>query len=233
MIIKTSIAVEGLNGSAGGVTAAKNRSRMYFKNRISPRNPRTTAQLSVRGRLSSSSKAWRGLTQEQRMQWDEFSKTETGRRILGEAAKISGFNVFVRVANNLALIGQAIIDVPPTVPEFPVFEITGVTYTAASGDTPASLSLAISGLSSIAGKTIVVRATGGFSAGRASFPTQLRDLGTYTAIASGALNVYDDYAAKFGEVPGIGQKVQFEVFLIDNTSGIASLRQTFVWLHSA
>lgn len=230
MIVKPSIAFEDMRKSAGGVTASKNRSRLYIKNRITPRNPRTDAQTEVRSRLATNSKNWSNLTQAQRNAWDEFATTAVGKRMLGSAAKISGFNCYVRVSNNLDLINKTPITEPPIMPEFTPFEITGVTYTAPAGETAGSLNIAINGLSSLTNQTLIVEATAGFSAGRTSFATKLRYIGQYTTLTSGAVNVLEGYNAKFGQFPAAGNKVQFRVYIIDNATGIASLKQSFVML---
>ena len=56
MIVKPSIAFEDMRKSAGGVTASKNKARLYLKNRISPRNPRSDAQTKVRATLTTFAK---------------------------------------------------------------------------------------------------------------------------------------------------------------------------------
>lgn len=230
MIVKPSIAFEDMRKSAGGVTASKNRSRLYIKNRITPRNPRTDAQTEVRARLATNSKNWAALTQAQRNAWDEFATTAVGVRMLGSAAKISGFNCYVRVSNNLDLIGQTPISEPPIMPEFTPFEITGVTYTAAAGETAGTLNVLFNGISSLNAQTMVIEATAGFSQGRASFTSKLRYIGHYSEITGGGINVLSDYVTKFGNFPDAGNKVQFRAYIIDNATGIASLKQSFVLL---
>lgn len=233
MIVKPSIAFEDMRKSAGGVTASRNKSRLYVKNRISPRNPRTESQMNVRSRLSANSKAWGELTQEQRDAWNAFALTVFGRRILGSAAKISGFNCYVRLANNLSMIDQAPVSTPPLLPEFPIFEIVSVSYTAASEPNPEKLEITFSGLASLTSQTLVIRTTANFSAGKNSLPSALREIGTYTTITSNKVNITDGYKAKFGTVPAIGMKIEVETYLIDNATGVASLKQTFVWLRGA
>lgn len=225
MIIKPSIAFEDMRGSAGGVTASKNKSRLYVKNRISPRNPNTSAQSTVRSRMTSHSKAWRSLTQSQRDAWDESSKTTTGRRELGEAAKISGFNYFMRCRNNLALIKAAAITVPAEAAEFPQFAIRSVSILKPAGQNPGQMCLDID-------KDLpnnVIRATAPFGAGKANNPNGLRIVGINVE-QGGEIpyNVYDGYVAKFGAELPVGQKIQFEVYIIDPDSGVASLRQTYI-----
>ena len=225
MIIKPSIAFEDMRGSAGGVTASKNKSRLYVKNRISPRNPQTSAQSTVRSRMTNHAKAWNALTQSQRDAWDEASKTTTGRRELGEAAKISGFNYFMRCRNNLALINEAAITVPGKPAEFKPFKINNVDYKAPAGNDSGQLSFNIDG--DIPNN--VIRATAPFSAGKAKNATGLRIVGVNLEGGEVPYNVYDGYVAKFGANFPEGQKIQFEIYTIDPNSGVASLRQNFVW----
>lgn len=114
MRFTTGLAVEELNGSAGGTTASRNKSRAYFKVRTAPRNPRTGSQITVRGRLSIASRAWAALTEAERSLWDEWAKTQVGRRVLGKAAVLSGFNAYCRLYLNATSIEQTPLTSPPT-----------------------------------------------------------------------------------------------------------------------
>lgn len=225
MIVKPSVMFEDMRKSAGGVTASKNKSRLYVKNRISPRNPRTTAQLDVRASLSDHSKEWGGLTQAQRDAWNEAAKSVTGRRELGEAAKISGFNFYVRCNNNLALVGSSKISGPVAPVSIPPFEIELITAKAPAGQSPAKINLQLSDVPS----DLIVRATAPFSAGKESNDTGLRIIAVNPEnnLETG-MDLTAAYTAKFGNTFKAGQKIQFEVYAIDSTSGTASLRQSQV-----
>lgn len=236
MIVKPSIAFEDMRKSAGGVTASKNKARLYIKNRITPRNPKTEKQMQVRSDLTTNSRAWANLTQAQRDAWDEEAKTAYGRRELGEAAKISGFSLFMRCNQNLATIAGTEIKVPGTTPDFPVYQMWSFGASVASNGqirVGASLDATYEELPA----NIVIRATAPFGPGRASNITGLRiikagawqdDVDANAETESYNLDLSTEYTNTLGAGVKVGDKIQFEMYFIDPTSGYASLKQTAV-----
>lgn len=246
MRFTTGIAVEELNGSAGGTTAARNKSRQYFKIRTAPRNPRTGDQSEVRGRLSAISKAWGGLTDAQRLQWDDFAKTQAGRRVLGKAGVLSGFNAFCRIRLNAALIGATVTDTPPmntSIGELVDIVVTNVAETGVSVN-----AMMLAGPANIEGSNkyafegiIVVEMTPVLPNGRASDTTALRFIATGEDGSKSfnpgqiqelrAAAVTAPYLAKFGTTLKEGDKVQIRVKAVSNANdqvGISTLKFTKV-----
>ncbi|WP_118774640.1 hypothetical protein [Culturomica massiliensis] len=230
MKAKTSPLFDDLSGKAGNIVAARNRGGLYVKPRRIPRNPRTSAQMNTRGILSSNSKSWEGLTQAQREAWNAAAINYQGSKNFGENVKLSGINAFVKFNNNLSMIMQPAIDMPPILPEFPSFGIESVTYTAAGEETPAKLELTLNGNEISDDFFIICRATAAFSAGRESMTSALRIINSQVSDKTGKIEVYTEYVKKFGSFPEIGKKIHFEIFLISKTSGVASLKQSSVWL---
>lgn len=236
MIVKPSIAFEDMRKSAGGVTASKNKARLYIKNRITPRNPKTERQMQVRSDLTSNSRAWQNLTQAQRDAWDEAAKTAYGRRELGEAAKISGFSLFMRCNQNLATIGATEVKVPGNVPDFPVFEMWGIAVTVTPTGTIKVTGNVPEDYENLP-TNVVIRATAPFGAGRASNLTGLRIIKAGEWIDDVVNNPEQDtrqidltqaYTNVLGAGIKAGDKIQFEVYFIDPTSGYASLKQNSI-----
>lgn len=246
MRFTTGIAVEELNGSAGGTTAARNKSRQYFKIRTAPRNPRTGDQSEVRGRLSAISKAWGGLTDAQRLQWDDFAKTQAGRRVLGKAGVLSGFNAFCRIRLNATLVNAPITDTPPVntiIGELVDIVVTNVTATGVSVN-----AMMLAGPANMENSNkyafegaIVVEMTPVLPNGRASDTTALRfiatgeqgsksfDPGQIQELRAAAVSA--PYLAKFGTTLKEGDKVQIRVKAVsiaDNQAGVSTLKFTKV-----
>lgn len=248
MRIKTGISVEELNGSAGGTTAARNKSRMYFKIRTAPRNPKTGAQTSVRGRLAGVSRAWGELTNEQRLQWDEWAKTQAGRRVLGKAGVLSGFNAYCRVNLNLSLIGEESTNVPPV--NGVIGELTDIVVSGTAADGySVNANMLMNGVPNETGKVffsgaLVIEMTPILKSGVASDVTALRVIGIGEKGATSgtpgvitllrALKVSAPYAAKFGQTLKAGDKVQISVKAVsdgsqgDGTTGLTTLKITKV-----
>jgi hypothetical protein len=62
------IVVDG-RGKINGFVASRNTYGSYFRTKVTPANPNTTAQALVRGQFTAVSQAWRGLTSSQRLGW--------------------------------------------------------------------------------------------------------------------------------------------------------------------
>lgn len=116
-----SIAFEEMSGSAKGVTAAKAKGRKYLRNRGYGKKTSTASQSTVKGIFKQLSQSWKNLTTAQISAWNNLAQSQAGRSILGNAAKISGLNLYQRlnfwiircggnaVANPPALVG---VDAP-------------------------------------------------------------------------------------------------------------------------
>ena len=65
--------VSEARGKLGGVVFSRNTSGAYARQKVSPVQPRTPAQLNQRSRLTAVSKVWETLTQNQREAWKAFS----------------------------------------------------------------------------------------------------------------------------------------------------------------
>lgn len=91
------IAGNNLSGSLGGVTASRNRSGSYFRNRTIPVNPGTTFQTAVRGFMASLSNHWIDtLTQLQREAWTTYAENVALIDALGSAIFVTGMNMYIR-----------------------------------------------------------------------------------------------------------------------------------------
>lgn len=245
MIFKTSIAVEALTKSAGGVTASRNKGRAYFKVRTAPRNPQTSYQGTARSILTTFSKKFRDLTLEQIGLWNEFAKTQLGKRFLGEAGKLSGINAYVRINANLALIGQTELSSPPAAADFKVLDFQQVVYQINDGNqTPRGLYPIFGSQPLAENQTMVIKASPLLSRGVRAKTSEARVIGTvnsiseFTGTGEGgktvySINVLQMWAERFQggeeltEFPG-GYNVQFEVYVIDNTTGLSSNKVTWV-----
>ena len=87
------IVVDG-RGKIGGHVASKNRGGAYFRTKVTPTNPNSTAQAGVRNRMTSLAQGWRGLSASARLSWNnavgDFAKTD----IFGDIKQPSGINLF-------------------------------------------------------------------------------------------------------------------------------------------
>ena len=108
MIALPSIAFGGFSGSAKGVTARHVDGRSILSLKCYPSGYPTGVQLARRASLKMISKSWKELTDAQRQGWDQLADSALGRSILGQRAKLSGMNLYVRLNSNLILSGASI-----------------------------------------------------------------------------------------------------------------------------
>jgi hypothetical protein len=217
------LVVDGRN-KIGGQVASKNRAGAYMRNKVTPVNPKTSFQVTVRARLSGLASGWRGLTQAQRIAWNnavsDYKKTD----IFGDIQNPSGFNLYVKLNSNLINIGVAVILTTPLPVAVSVFT-TGTLAAAAGAQT---LSLAVTPAVQPVSETIIVRATPAMSAGKFFVKSEFRQIGTFTAATAGAYDLAALYIAKFGPIGPAGTKIFVEVTHVSETTGQQSQVQEFI-----
>ena len=113
MIVLPSIAFGGFSGSAKDVTARHVGGRSILSVRCWPTGPTTNAQVARRASLSKITKSYKTLTDEQRAAWESLAEHATGQTVLGQKAKLSGFNLYVRLNSNLVMVGSSMRSVAP------------------------------------------------------------------------------------------------------------------------
>lgn len=219
MKVKYSALVSDMSGKLNGSVASKNRSGSYFRNKVTPSNPRTAAQTEARARLTDVSKEWKTLTQEQRNAWNNAVSDYKKTNIFGDIVNPSGFNLYQRLNNNLLLIGEALLTLPPLADNVGYAEIASVAVDNSSQSVIITLGAAVP-----AGSVAVVKATESISPGITNVSSQLRIITTEAAASGPALTVSAAYLAKFGTVGAVGRKVFVEVYLISTETGLASAR---------
>lgn len=209
-------------GKIGGQVASKNRSGSYMRNKVTPVNPRSASQTTVRNRLTNFSQAWRGLSEAQRAAWNaavgDFSKTN----IFGDSVQPTGFNLYQRLNNNLIRIGEAAINTPPAPAAITDIIIGALSAAAGAG----TISLAYTA-GADAGSEIEVWATPPVSAGVSFVKSEYRLIGQFTANAASPFNAAADYVAKFGSITGkSGQKIFFKTVAVNVTTGQSGVPQS-------
>lgn len=214
-ILWGSLVVAG-SGKVGGHVATKNRAGSALRTKVKPSNPQSIAQSSVRSRLTSISQAWAGLTDSQREAWNSAVVNYAKSNVFGNKVHPSGFNLYQRLNNELVNIGQPMISVPP-LPEA-VYAATSLAVTAvnATGVVTATFAPAIPATDSVK-----VLATAAISPGRSFVKSQFRQIGVLTSADASPKALTALYAAKFGSVGAVGQKIYFKFVGVNETTGQA------------
>lgn len=212
----TAIVADIRNKIAGSVFS-KNRYGPYIRTKVTPVNPSTTAQQTVRNRLATNSQAWRSLTQAQRDSWISAAPNFPFTDIFGNAKILSGQALYVKLNNNLAITGTAPIATAPAPIAVPaldsivgdVVSTTAISFEYAPTPVPADFAL-------------IVVATPSVSPGKAFVKNLFRNVTAIAAAAASPQNLFSAYVAVHG-IPVLGQKVFIKAFYISTTTGQAGI----------
>lgn len=114
-LIKLGGLAQDVRGSQNGLTFARNKGGAYVRQKVSPVQPRSAAQLAVRENLSQGAKNWSGLlTDDERSAWAGFAAANTRTNVFGDTTHLSGLQWYVGLNQVLVQVGSARITDPPT-----------------------------------------------------------------------------------------------------------------------
>ena len=217
-----SIIVAG-SGKIGGHVASHNRSGAYLRTKITPVNPQTQYQTQVRNRLSTLATAWGALTAAQRLSWNTSVGTFKGTNIFGDVVNPSGFNLFVKLNNNLAKIGVAQINTPPTPVSLPAF--TTGTLTPANGAQTMGFAFTVTPIP--AGVSVRVSATPAMAQGKTFVKNQFRFISLIAAAAASPAALGASYIARLGAIGAAGKYIFIKTEYVSLTTGQVGVSQIF------
>lgn len=214
------LVVDGRN-KIGGHVASKNRAGAYLRTKVTPVNPRSADQVTIRTRLSTISAGWRALAASAIAAWNsavsDFKKSD----IFGDINSPSGFNLYQKLNNNLANVGGAALTLPPAPVAVSIFPTASIAAAAGAQTlvatvTPATLP---------ASESLIVRATDSVSNGKSFVKSEFRQIAIETAIVGGSINLAAAYIAKFGAIGPAGARIFMEFVHVNHTTGQASQPQ--------
>lgn len=196
------------SGSQANTVASRNRFGQYNRNRATPTQPRTAAQIAVRATLTSNSQAWRDLSDANRAAWNAFAGETPFVDSLGQTIFLTGHQMFIKLNGALVASGQATITVPP------VAAVVAAIGASASSTTAAAFRVD-AGATVSATAAIIAFASPPQSAGR-NFNGDYRvvQLSPPGVIANDPILEQASYVAKYGAVAA-GQKVFWKVQAVE------------------
>ena len=217
MIAIPSIAFSGFSGSAKDVTARNVHGRSILSCRTWPTGMATNAQLARRASLKTIAKGFKSLTDEQRRGWDVLAESSRSRSVLGQAAEISGLNLYIRLNFNRVMAGYSIMaDAPAALRAVPnvVYEAAWVTPTA----------VIIKGVEHEEQPfKLVVRMSGGQSNGVSKGWSKTVIISPGMEEDWGDADVTKLYFSTIGVQPALGEKVFLEMYWLNTDTGVTGL----------
>ena len=216
--IKFSALMSDMRGKLNGSVLSKNRGGSYIRNKVTPSNPQTTAQMSVRGIFAGIASGWSALTENQRLSFNSKVSQYASTDIFGDLRNPSGKALFQKLNQNLSISEQATItSCPDSIP------VPFANLISAAGDV-SSTTFNVTYDGDTTGSKVVVWATPQMSQGTTFVKNKLRQVAVFGGDAGDTLNVYANYATKFGALTA-GANVYVAVRII-NANGQASPLET-------
>ena len=216
-ILFSGVAGVDMRSKLNGSVFSKNRYGGYVRTKVTPVNPQSAAQQEARNRLSTQSQAWRDLTEAQRQSWIDGAANFPFTDIYGNTKTLSGQALYVKLNNNLDLVGVAAIATCPVPEAIPALAITSV-----AADDSANTVIITATTPVPAGMAMVVRATPNVTPGKSFVKNLFRFVQSFAAAAIGPFDVSAAYTALFGD-PVTGNKCFVQCLYINVTTGQAGI----------
>lgn len=215
--VKFSALIAEMRNKLNGSVFSRNRGGAYLRNKVTPTNPQTIAQVAARNLLTTFSQAWRTLTQAERDSWtsavSQWAKTD----IFGDIVNPSGNTLFNRLNINIAIAGGSPINTCPAPQGVAAISDVAVVSDASS----ASLVVNFAVTPIPADTALMVEATPMCSPGISNANSKFRTIAVLPEGAATGGDLGVQYAEKFG-APIAGQKVFVRCKFINMLTGETS-----------
>ena len=216
--IKFGLVVTDARNKLGGHVFSKNRAGAYLRTLVTPVNPRSSTQTSVRALFGQISKAWSELTEAQRNAWrsavDSWKRTD----VFGDLKRPDGKALHQRLNQQAQVVGYSPI-LTPAEPSEVASDIATSVILSLTGT-----SLDITPLSASTDSTIQLFATPQMSQGTQFVKDKLRVIYFAKGDVFAKAAAYTAYVARFG-VPALNDNIHIGIRYID-ANGNATPLQT-------
>ena len=228
MRYKPSIAFDRMSGSAKGVTASSNKGAIFIRTRGHGTKKRTADQSVIKSIFRLLTQSWKNLSAEQIQAWNQAAKSQSGRRVLGQKAQLTGSNLYLRLNFWVVRCGGQPLSLPPT--------LTGIEQpaVAAAAISDGSFMFRLGSVPEGADALrLVVMATGPQTVGTVTGVGRGSTFCEPLVPSVGAVNLLQAYAGKFG-MPNAGKpKVFLRYFYVNPLTGEKSGEQLIQAFYSA
>lgn len=209
-----SIAFDEFAGSAKGVTAAKSRGRKYIRNRGYGSSSSTSFQGDVKAIFLQLTKSFKSLTSEQIAAWNALAQTQEGRSALGSKAKITGFNLYLRLNHWVVSCGGNALTTPPSLtgvpaPSAATLALTSTAFTLTLASIPDDVS----------NLKLIVKASAPQSRGISDAYSKASTFSTPITPVTTAIALKTDYDAKHEAPTAVNPKVFVKWFFVNTVTG--------------
>jgi len=218
MKIKWGALVTDGRGKLGGHVASKNAAGAFLRTKVTPTNPQTTRQSTVRALFASISQAWAALTQAQRNAWNEAVAEWQQTNVFGDLKNPTGKALFQRLNNQAQVAGFAAVTDVPVKEELPDAIVSSATIAIGAA------TITLADVDTDADTKVVLWGTAPLSAGTSGPGSKMRQLYAANGDVFSAADAYTAYVNKFG-APVVADNIFLGVKYVLDT-GQASPLQT-------
>jgi hypothetical protein len=212
--------VSDARNKIGGSVFTKVRAGSMVRRKVSPCQPRTTAQMNVRAAFTALSKLWGGSTMDaNRAGWIALAASYPVKDVFGANVSLTGHQLFVKLNRNLQTV-----KVPTPLLIAPVSltcPYPGELTLAHDGPPVTTLTID-QATDATAAEGLAIFATPGISAGRSSAGARFRLIWAQAGPNGGPQNFLAVYTTKFG-APATAQKIFFREVYVKLATGAASM----------
>ena len=201
-------------GKIGGHVASKNRYGAYLRTKVTPVNPGSTDQVTVRNRLAGISSSWKSLTAAQRIAWNAAVADYARTDIFGDLRNPTGFNLHQKLNNNLLNIGKVVMTAPPLPEAVDAFATLSIAASEGGGTLTITYTAAIA-----ADHSCLVFGTPAISPGISFVKSEFRQFDVMVAADVTPFSIETEYEAKFGAIGAEGQQILEACIRLDVQGG--------------
>jgi len=201
-----------VSGKSGNLIFSRNKGGQYLKEYKKPTNPKTPLQTAVRQIRSQTSKAWAGLDEDIKNEWNSFAEDNPILNRLGDPIYLSGFGWYQKASFNYVNIGESLADIAvPNLETIPVMEIDGFSCDLLTGII-LTLSAAVPTSMSVIIRSQVFKSAGITNPGR------MKQTFIAEPESVAAIDITDALTALFGTLI-VGDYVFVEAAFVQQSSG--------------
>lgn len=209
-----SAVVGDARNKVGGVVFTKSRAGAIVRRKVSPVQPRTPSQSTVRASFTGFSKVWSGtLTAAERAAWIALSKSQPTKDVFGASIILTGLQLFQKLSRSLATIGVAFVATPPVTL---TAEQSGLATIVANHVGPVLTILP--SIFNTAASDWVIRAAPPVSPGKTFIGSRQVVVKFNSTVLAAAQSFATEYIAKFGALQA-GQQIFASITYVNNVTG--------------
>jgi hypothetical protein len=216
--VKFGLGVAEIRNKIGGSVFARNRGGSYIRTKVTPLNPQTAAQVGARNLLTSYAQAFRSLSQDQILAWNNATTQWSTTDVFGDSVVPTGLALYVRLNSNISNGGGSSISVPPS----PVGATALTTLSLTAAVTGTVFDVTFTPATVPADHSLYIESTQMLSPGINNANSKFRYIALASASTASPYDGYSEQIAKFGSLVA-GQKVYVRAKFINITTGEVSL----------